>query len=217
MVRARYKKSVGTQARILDAAETLFANQGFEATTTRQITALAEVRNASVNYYFATKRDLAVAVIDRRFEQLKIEREVRLEHVNLLTKDTTAALQGVVAAFVIPLSELSQRDPEGWRNYNRIVAQIAANGRWNNDSYFKKIDELAEKFVRALAEIFPEESMINIVQASNFMLGATLHAFAGVTRGRVLKNLSTPSISENPEPLIRFISAGLFELIRQDI
>lgn len=215
MVRARYKKSVDTQNRILDSAESLFANQGFEATTTRQITALAEVRNASVNYYFATKRDLAVAVIDRRFEPLKLEREVRLEQVNLLAKDSAEALQGVVSAFVIPLSELSKRNPEGWRNYNRIVAQIAANGRWDSDSYIKKIDDLAEKFVRALAKIFPEESLANIVQAFNFMLGATLHAFA--TGGRTLEKVSTPSTSENPEPLIRFISAGLFELIRQGI
>ena len=68
MVKARYKKSSDTQCRILDAAEELFAQQGFEATTTRQITSLADVRNASINYYFATKRDLGVAVIDRRFD-----------------------------------------------------------------------------------------------------------------------------------------------------
>jgi AcrR family transcriptional regulator len=46
---------VPTKERILDAAEALFMEHGFEATSLRQITALAEVNLAAVSYHFGSK------------------------------------------------------------------------------------------------------------------------------------------------------------------
>ncbi len=45
-----------TQQKILDAAERLFAETGFAATSLRQITSMAEVNLASVNYHFGSKK-----------------------------------------------------------------------------------------------------------------------------------------------------------------
>ena len=47
-----------TQARILDTAEALFMEHGFEATSLRQITAAAGVNLAAVNYHFGSKEEL---------------------------------------------------------------------------------------------------------------------------------------------------------------
>lgn len=209
MVKARYKKSLDTQSRILDAAEKLFAQQGFEATTTRQITALADVRSASINYYFATKRDLGVAVIDRRFDQLKQEREIRLKQVDFSDDNVKLALQGVVEAFVFPICDLSSRDPEGWQNYNRIIAQIAASGRWVDDIYVAKFSELAGKFIQAFAQLFPERPMQIIVQAYNFMLGVTLHTFANAEQKHTVGQTSMQPSRDNAMQLVTFIHAGV--------
>ena len=216
MVKARYKKSLDTQSRILDAAEKLFAEQGFEATTTRQITALADVRNASVNYYFATKRDLGVAVIDRRFDQLKKEREIRLERVNLSDGNVNEALRSVVEAFVLPLHVLSKRDPDGWRNYNRIIAQIAASGRWGDDIYVAKISELAAQFINAFAQLFPERSMQTNVQAYNFMLGVTLHTFANVGQNHTIGQTPIQPLPQSATDLVTFIHAGATAVLAHD-
>ncbi|MDP4946529.1 MAG: TetR family transcriptional regulator, partial [Alishewanella sp.] len=43
---------VNTQLKILDAAQNLFAEAGFNDTSLRQITTKAEVNLASVNYLF---------------------------------------------------------------------------------------------------------------------------------------------------------------------
>lgn len=218
MTRTRYKKSAETQDRILDAAEELFAKQGYESTTTRQITALAEVRNASVNYYFATKNDLAVAVIDRRFDVLQRARASKLEIAMALAGPIPVRLRHVVEAFVLPLAELSQTDIKGWQNYNRIMAQLAASGEWNQDAYAKKINASALSFIVALEEIFPGAPRTRVVQAYEYMLGSVLLAFAESGRKQALSEggVSTHSLQQEPEPLICFLCAGLLAMLSSD-
>ena len=58
--------SLETKERILDAAERLFADEGFAATSLRQITAEAGVNLAAVNYHFGSKESLLTAVFERR-------------------------------------------------------------------------------------------------------------------------------------------------------
>src|SRR5256885_12755889 len=66
-------KSSATQGRILDAAEALFMEHGFEATSLRQITAAANVNLAAVHYHFGSKEDLFEAVPHPRLDPLNQE------------------------------------------------------------------------------------------------------------------------------------------------
>ena len=210
MIKTRYKKAANAQARILDAAENLFARLGYEATTTRRITALAGVRSASVNYYFATKHDLAIAVVDRRFDELRLLREKRLGAI----KPEAASgqkLLGIVEAFILPIAEKTQTDPEGWGNYNRIVAQLAASGEWNKDPYLQKVNDSARRFITAFREAFPNSPSHSEYKAYQFMLGAVLIAFASDGSDRALQNSQKPlpPTSSSPEDLVDFLVAGL--------
>ena len=54
-----------TVTRILNAAETLFAEKGFSETTLRSITDQAQVNLAAVNYHFGSKKALIQAVFAR--------------------------------------------------------------------------------------------------------------------------------------------------------
>lgn len=49
----------------MDAAEALFAEQGFMETTVRQITSRADVNLAAINYHFGSKKGLIQAVAER--------------------------------------------------------------------------------------------------------------------------------------------------------
>ena len=68
-----------TKDRILDAAEGLFAQQGFSATSLRAITAQAGVNLAAVNYHFGSKDGLLEAVFVRRLGPLNDERLALLD------------------------------------------------------------------------------------------------------------------------------------------
>ncbi|MEO8536230.1 MAG: helix-turn-helix domain-containing protein, partial [Betaproteobacteria bacterium] len=57
------RATVETKSRLLDAAETLFMEHGYEATSLRALTAAADVNLAAVNYHFGSKEELFHAVL----------------------------------------------------------------------------------------------------------------------------------------------------------
>lgn len=64
-----------SQTAILDAAERLFAERGYSATTIKQIGTAAGVNSALLYYYFADKERLYAAVLDRLLGTLMAEGE----------------------------------------------------------------------------------------------------------------------------------------------
>lgn len=63
-------KAIATRERILDAAEAVFADRGFDAATTREIAALSKTNVATAYSYFANKEALYAAVLERAIEPL---------------------------------------------------------------------------------------------------------------------------------------------------
>ncbi len=66
----RTEKGERTANRILDAAERLFAERGFEAASLREIARLARVQEPGVYHYFASKQALYRAVLDRALDPM---------------------------------------------------------------------------------------------------------------------------------------------------
>ncbi len=64
---------------LLDAAEVLFARQGFEATTIKQIGAAAGLNPALLYYYFGNKEELYRAVLGRIVGELVRRGQARLD------------------------------------------------------------------------------------------------------------------------------------------
>jgi len=60
--------SADTRELILNVAGPIFAENGFHATTVRQITRKAGVNLAAVNYYFRDKQELYVSVLKRAYQ-----------------------------------------------------------------------------------------------------------------------------------------------------
>lgn len=79
--------------RILNAAEELFAEYGFDATPTSRIAERAGVPKGLVHYYFRRKPDLLVALIDRLPDE-----SVHTDRV-VVPGDVAASLRKLVAEF----------------------------------------------------------------------------------------------------------------------
>ncbi len=71
-------QSAQARGRLLDAAERLFAENGFEGTSVRQITALADCNVAAVNYHFRGKDKLYLKMFGHRMRQI---RDIRLASI----------------------------------------------------------------------------------------------------------------------------------------
>lgn len=59
------------QSQILDAAELLFSEQGYDGATTRALAKVASCNIAMISYYFGSKDGLYQAVLQRHFERSK--------------------------------------------------------------------------------------------------------------------------------------------------
>ena len=56
-----------TRERLLDEAEKLFAQNGFDAVSVRQITTKAGSHLSAVNYHFGSKKNLYLSVFEERW------------------------------------------------------------------------------------------------------------------------------------------------------
>lgn len=65
-------ESADSRSAILDAAEMLFAHNGYAGTSTRAIADQVEVNPAMIHYYFGSKNALLEQVLDRALEPLAL-------------------------------------------------------------------------------------------------------------------------------------------------
>ena len=108
-----------TRQRILDTAERLFADQGFHATTLRQITSEAGVNLAAVNYHHGSKDALILAVFQRRLDDLNSERLARLDRA--VAAADPPELEGVLEAFIYPALLLSSNSAGDGGRFMRLL------------------------------------------------------------------------------------------------
>ena len=112
------RDATDTRARLIEAAERLFARRGVHEATTREILETAGQRNVSaLTYHFGSRERLLWAILDRHNGPLEIGRAGRLVEpvAEMSTRD-------LVAALVVPYAGCLA-DEDG-RDYLRIVAQL---------------------------------------------------------------------------------------------
>ena len=71
-------KTASSRERLVDAALYLFWLQGYAATGVAEILSQANVRSGSFYYFFKTKEDLLLAVLQRYIETLDLVADGRL-------------------------------------------------------------------------------------------------------------------------------------------
>ena len=115
---------VGTQKKILDAAELLFSQNGYHGTSLRAITAEAGVNVAAVNYHFGSKEALLQNVFERRLIPLNNARIEMLEAVLSEAKEQRRRplVRDLMHAFVAPTISFRDSDP-GARNFITLIGR----------------------------------------------------------------------------------------------
>jgi AcrR family transcriptional regulator len=116
----RERNPVRTRAAILDAAEKLFAQKGFEATSLNEVGTAAGVSRGTPGYFFGSKSDLYQAVLDRSFTEVR--EAVRAGRARALASNQTpdAILAGAVSDY---FDFLAARP-----NFIRLIEREALNG-----------------------------------------------------------------------------------------
>src|SRR5262245_20865868 len=71
-MRVNAETKQATRQRILETAQELFARQGFESATTREIARAAQIGNATLFNYFPTKESLAYCLISEAWQEAEV-------------------------------------------------------------------------------------------------------------------------------------------------
>lgn len=115
-----------TQERLLDAAESLFAEKGFDAVSLREITAAAGANVAAVNYHFGGKEKLITSVMARHAMPINRERMLRLEA--LLSRKKKPTAREVVDSFLRPLVERIKEHKDRQILFAKFMARMMGEG-----------------------------------------------------------------------------------------
>jgi AcrR family transcriptional regulator len=168
----RTRNSERTKERILNAAERLFSEQGFDGVSVRDIAATAGVQLALISYYFRNKQGLYRAVFRRRIDAVSNERLTRLQEI-LGRKRPQPTIEEVLDALARPWVEM--REKRSGLHYTRLIAREVADPNENSRGIVKEmLDPIALKFIDAMCKVLPNHRRSEIHWAYHLFIGGLL-------------------------------------------
>jgi TetR/AcrR family transcriptional regulator len=155
------------QAKILKAAEAVFAEKGFDGATTAEIAALAGVPKPNIHYYFGTKKQLYDRVISDILE-------VWLEAMEVIQEDADPG--EALAAYIAQKIRASQE----WPDSSRVWAKEIIGGGRNVSGFLRG---RLRRTVRQKAKIFAkwaDEGRMDRIEPAHllFMIWASTQTYA---------------------------------------
>jgi AcrR family transcriptional regulator len=159
-----------THNKILDTAERLFGDQGYDATSLRQIIAEAGVNLAAVHYHFGSKEELLEHLVTRKAGPVNQERLALLDRYEAEAGGEPIPLEKLLGAFLTPPFIRIKSSPEFFKLMGRMYAEglmpaIAEKHFHNVKSRF------TTAFGRALPNLSEQEVAIRL----QFLVGAMSH------------------------------------------
>ena len=204
--------SPDTKTRILDAAERLFVEHGFEATSLRSLTSAAGVNLAAVHYHFGSKEELFQAVLTRRLDPMNQERIDLLGKVEREAGSRPPSCEKVLFAMLIPALRLARDEKRGGKQFLRLVGRAYADPapfirHFLSAQYAEMIGRYKEAFLKALPHLSRQE----LTWRLHFVMGALSYTLAGTDAMKLFAEAT--ATTHNDELLLQrlapFLVAGL--------
>jgi AcrR family transcriptional regulator len=168
-----------TKRAVLDSAERLFAQHGFEATSLRAITAAAAANLGAVNYHFSSKDALILAVLKRRMQPLNQERVNLLDRFEAEAGPRAVGIERILEALFRPALELIARPSKGGRYVLRLMAHcLASPGAYLRPLVEEEFAEKNRRFHEAIRRALPDLSKSEAHWRLHFAHGVFLHTAA---------------------------------------
>jgi AcrR family transcriptional regulator len=209
----RVLDSTDTKSRILDAAEELFMEHGFEATSLRLITTAAGVNLAAVNYHFGSKEELFQAVLTRRLDPMNRDRMQLLSAYEANAGAGVLNCEKIIAAMFIPAMKLARDHERGGKNFLRLLGRAYADPapfirQFLSSQYAEMIARFRTAFGRALPHVPREELSWRL----HYVMGALSYTLAGTDGLQLIAQHHPDEIGNDELTLKRlapFLAAGL--------
>jgi AcrR family transcriptional regulator len=202
------KQSKDTRSRILDVAEELFGEQGFDRVSIRDITKQAGVNLAAIHYHFGGKEDLISAIFQRRVFPVNEARLAALNALEAAAKKTNPRLEDILEAFIRPTIQCSFKTVQGEKAFSKLFGRCLSEPNPEIENLLKRqFEPLMKRFDAALMKALPKLSRSEIFWRMKFTFGALHHWL--LTRERFLPSwLEELDVEAQIQKLISFAAAG---------
>ncbi|MCF7502456.1 MULTISPECIES: TetR/AcrR family transcriptional regulator [Vibrio] len=165
-----------TKEKILDVAEGLFAEHGFNDTSLRTITGKANVNLASVNYHFGDKKTLVRAVLNRYLEAFMPALQDALVNLNL---NETYSMNDVFESLRQPLRALNDVRPNGTSRFMLLIGRgytdVQGHLRWFITTRYSEVLTL---FTNSVMKANPNLTQEQLFWRLHFTLGTCVFTMA---------------------------------------
>lgn len=204
--------SADTRERILDAAERLFARDGFSGATLRGITQAARVNLAAVNYHFGGKEALYRDVFMRRIRPMNQARFAALDAAERAHHPAPIPLPALLDILLRPIAALIDTAGAEVHPFVRVMARnLVEPPPFMEKVILAEFGPALVRFAPHLLRALPHLDRSTLLWRARFVIGA-----ANVTFGRMqlverrLRELGAPTDGETIlRQLVAFAAAGL--------
>ena len=204
---------ISTKDRILNAAEKLFARDGFDATSLRAITTEADVNLAAVNYHFKSKDALTLEVFARHLRPVAEQRKALLEAYLAAAGEGALELEPILAAFIRPVLEVGSCALKD----NGVAAQLligriySAPHEFASKMFDENFKDTVKQFHAALHRALPDLPVEETLWRMHFTIGALAHTLAGASLLSLISGglCDTTDMVRVERQLVAFAAAGL--------
>jgi AcrR family transcriptional regulator len=204
--------TVDTKLTILDAAERLFADHGFAATSLRNIISDAEVNLAAVHYHFGSKEALIKAVLDRRIIPLNLERLRLLDLAEADGSNASDYLERIIEALIGPPLRLSRENKKAGKHFMKLIGRTFAEADENlKKMFFAMFAEVVRRFFPAFEKACPHLPPSTLFWRCHFLVGGMAHTMCDKEAVEMYAKgvCDTNDVDGIIRELVAFAAAGL--------
>jgi len=207
------KPQTETQTRILDAAEELFMQHGFEGASMRMLTARAGVNLAAVNYHFGSKDALIEAVFRRRLDAMNTGRIAELYRLEKEAAGKALTPDAIIRAFIGASLRMIEDARGGGRNFIRLLGRAYTEPAKPIRALIGQMYAPAmERFKAAFSRALPELPRDELVWRMHFMFGTLAYTLAATDTVQLIAGAKPEDRYDArvlQDRLTAFMSAGL--------
>lgn len=193
---------IETRQKILDTAERLFGEQGYQAVSLRHITAAAGVNLASIHYYFGSKEELLDELVMRRAVPVNDERMEGLRRLKEAAGPKAIAIEDLLEAFLVPAFHAADQSPE----WAKLMGRLHAEGAMPAVAR-KHFGPTGGCFFAEMRRALPDMPDDEMAWRAGFAIGAMAHALSALPLGRAW-GAGSERPSDVARRMVAFLSGG---------
>lgn len=200
------------KTRILDAAERLFMENGYAATSVRMITGAAGVPVALVSYHFGSKQGLMEAVYERALGSRGGSRVSYLDRLEADAGEQPIPVDVLVDAFLSSALRLTRKDSVPGEVFKQLIGRAFYEPGPGTEAFFpEEYREAVDRYRLAFMRALPHLSQDDVVWRMYFFVGIVAYAMAGKDLMRMTETYGLGDAGETEAIMARlrpFVVAG---------